>query len=142
MAPSRPRTRRITWPARVPAHRVEGEPGPFAKIEFVEIVAGLDRQREALADDGGGFLRALQGAGVNRVDAGGGETLGRSFGLAAAALGERDAGGAPGDELALQRMLAVAEQMEDGHRVIIRLAAIDKQPDGWSIRRRCGGSRS
>ena len=102
-------------PARIGADRVEGGAGPFAEIQFDQIVAEFDRQAEPGGDDLGALAGALQRAGIDRGDLLGGEALGLGSDLGAAALGHADPGHPPREHPTQQHVLAMPQQVEDAH---------------------------
>src|SRR5262249_7739924 len=102
-------------PALVGPDRVKSQAGPFAEIEFDEIVAIFDGQIEPRRQDLGRLTGALQWARVERIDFLVGEAIGDRGDLEPAAGGKADTGCPPGEHTTAQHMLAVPQQMKYRH---------------------------
>jgi hypothetical protein len=106
-------------PARIVAHRIEGRSGPFAVVEFDDVVATEDRQPQLFGDDRGGLARALHRARIERADPLFGEAGGEPARLGPAAFGQADPRHAPDQNAAQQGVFAMPDQMESGHERVL-----------------------
>ena len=102
--------------ARVVGKRVELLAGPFAEVDFIEQRVGAIFPRAEIAQRQRGFAGAAGGAGVDCVDAEGGEAAREAFGLGLAGGVDGDALHAAAEHLAEQVVRGVADQEQaEGH---------------------------
>jgi len=113
---SAPTTRSWTWRqlSRVLADLVGPEARPLAEIDLDHILAVTHGQPEPVGEDFRGFLRALQRAGIERLDLVSGETRSDRRDLGAASRRKPDSGQPPVDPAEYIRF-AVAQKMKDRH---------------------------
>src|SRR5580693_1230497 len=106
-------------PALVRPDGIKGQAGPLAEIELQYILAVLDRQIEPLGEDLCRLAGALQRARTERGDLFFGEAVGDRSDLGAAPRRQTDTRRAPCEHAISKHVIAVPQQMKDGHRAQI-----------------------
>src|SRR6516162_39869 len=123
-------------PALVLADLIRRKPSPLAEIELDHVLAVLDRQGQAVGENLGGLLRALQWARIDRVDPFFRQAPGYHGDFGPPPCGKPDSGQTPVDA-AEDRWLAVPQQMKDRHVVMPPMRAARRAaspPDQWCPR--------
>lgn len=95
---------------------IKGQAGPLAEIELEHVVAVGDRQIQPAGENLRRLAGALQRARTERSDLFSGEPVGDRCDFGAAPRRQADTGGAPGEHTTPQHMLAMPQQMKDGHQ--------------------------